>query len=150
MTGRISFRVHGNPKGQPRPRAFSRGGVARVYDPGTAEGWKSEVAIAARPHIPAVPLTGALTLVLVFWIARPKSHFRTGKHATQLREDAPSRHTSKPDADNMAKALMDAMTTLGFWQDDAQIARLEVSKFYVSRVPGVDVTVSDAPDALRA
>ena len=38
----------GIPKGQPRPRAFSRNGHARVFDPGTAEGWKSAVAVAAQ------------------------------------------------------------------------------------------------------
>ena len=38
MTTPISFTVLGDPKGQPRPKAFSRGGHAAVYDPGTAEG----------------------------------------------------------------------------------------------------------------
>jgi len=32
--------ARGAPKGQPRPRAFSREGKASVYDPGTAEGLK--------------------------------------------------------------------------------------------------------------
>ena len=38
--------------------------------------------------------------------------------------------TSRPDVDNVAKLLIDCMTKLGFWVDDAQIARLRVSKHY--------------------
>ena len=51
----ITVRVYGEPKGQPRPRAFAKpigGGKfsARVYDAGTAEGWKSQIAQAFRQH----------------------------------------------------------------------------------------------------
>ena len=53
----ISFSVDGEPKAQPRPKAFARNfgnkWQARVYDPGTAEGWKSLIAIAVKPHLPA-------------------------------------------------------------------------------------------------
>jgi len=44
----IHFFVSGDPKAQPRIRAFAINGHARVYDPGTAEGWKSLIAVAAR------------------------------------------------------------------------------------------------------
>lgn len=124
----ISFYVPGTPKHQPRPRAFARmiGGrpVARVYDAGTAEGWKSEIAIAARPHIPAVAWMGPLNLDVTFYIPRPKSHF--GKRG--LKGKAPAWHTSKPDFDNLVKAVCDCLTTLGFWRDDTQIVRATVAK----------------------
>ncbi|NCA12937.1 MAG: RusA family crossover junction endodeoxyribonuclease, partial [Proteobacteria bacterium] len=39
--------------------------------------------------------------------------------------------TAKPDADNCAKAVMDALTQLGaFWRDDAQVVELRVWKDY--------------------
>lgn len=136
----ISFRVSGIPKGQPRPRAFAFKGKARVYDPGTAEGWKSAIAEAARPHLPESPLLGPLRLRLDFAFPRPKSHFM--KRGT-LRTDAPSRFTSKPDADNCAKAVMDCLTTLRLWGDDAQVSLLIVGKFYESSsAPGAGVAVS--------
>lgn len=60
----ILFRVFGTPKAQPRPRAFAKqlGGkaVARVYDAGTAEGWKGSIALAARQYVPDEPLIGPL------------------------------------------------------------------------------------------
>lgn len=122
----ILFRVNGTPKGQPRPRAFARGGRARVYDPGTAEGWKSEIALAARASVPPKPLEGPLNVRIDLWFARPKGHY-TKKG---LKDSSPLEHTSKPDADNCAKAVLDAMTTLGFWGDDSQIACLLIHKRY--------------------
>ena len=64
----IEFIVYGEPKAQARPRAFARkvGGkfFARVYDAGTAEHWKSEIATCARPFIPEKLLTGPVRVDL--------------------------------------------------------------------------------------
>lgn len=141
----ISFFAAGIPRGQPRPKAFSRGGHASVYDPATAEGWKSQVAIAAKEHLPSSPIESALTLSLTFYIGRPKSHHRTGKHHGELRADAPKYHTSKPDADNFAKAVMDAMTLLRFWQDDSQVCILRVAKRYANGPTGCVIEIKEAP-----
>ena len=143
---RIEFNVFGLPKGQPRARAFAFGGKAgkkvsvRMYDPGTAEGWKSCVAIAARDHLPPEPIAGPVALTLLFRFPRPKSHF-TKKG---LRPDAPIYVTSKPDADNAAKAVMDCLTQLGAWKDDAQIVALDVTKVYGDR-PGCSVWLWTLP-----
>lgn len=131
----VSFFVAGEPKGQPRPRAFARkmGGkyVARVFDAGTAEGWKGNIALAAKPHTPAAPFTGPIEVSLTFLMPRPKGHFRTGRNAHRLRDTAPIYHTAKPDADNLAKAVLDALTQIGgWWGDDQQVAQLGVDKFY--------------------
>lgn len=128
----ISFYANGIPKGQPRPKAFSRGGRASVYDPSTAEGWKSQVAMAAKDSLPESPLTGPLRMELYFYFPRPKGHFRTGKRASEVKDNAPLFHVSKPDSDNLAKAVMDAMTQLGFWMDDSQVSQLLISKAYSS------------------
>ena len=137
---RFNFTADGLPKGQPRARAFAFGGKARMYDPGTAENWKSCVALAAKPVLPATPLDGPLTLSLAFRFPRPKSHF-TKKG---LRLTAPVYVTAKPDLDNAAKAIMDALTQLGAWKDDAQVATLNVLKVYGDR-PGCDVSIGTLP-----
>ncbi len=140
----IQFTVHGDPKPQPRPRAFSRNGTARVYDPHTAEGWKSAIADAAQPHCPREPWRGPVRVWLLFTFKRPKTHYRQGKHADLLRDDSPYWHTKKPDADNLAKAVLDTLTMLGFWKDDSQVAMLAVDKCYcVDEQPGVTVEVND-------
>ena len=44
--------------------------------------------------------------------------------------------TTKPDTDNLQKALKDCMTKVGFWKDDALVAREEVIKLYAD-IPGI-------------
>lgn len=142
----IKIRVYGEPKGQPRPRAFARKMgdgkfVARVFESGTAEGWKSLIAAEAAKHRPAEPISGPVWVDAYFVFARPKSHYRTGKRANELREDAPAWHTSKPDRDNLDKALLDALTQLGgFWRDDCQVSAGVLQKSYGDR-PGVMILI---------
>lgn len=142
----IRFFVHGVPKGQPRPRSFamktkSGGYTARVYDPGTAEGWKSQIAMEAEKHRPDAVIEGSISLHLSFMFPRPKSHFRTGKHSDELKEDAPIDVIKKPDLDNLAKAVMDALTQIGgFWKDDSQVSGLVLGKTF-GKVPGVFIYI---------
>lgn len=143
-----TIRALGTPKGQPRPRAFARGGRAAVYDPGTAEGWKSCVAVAAKElegRLLHVPLSVSLT----FFMPRPKSHFKT---SGQLRDRSPRFiHDSKPDADNLAKAVLDALTGIRVWIDDDQVCELVVRKYWESdhndkpqtHPPGCSIRISE-------
>lgn len=39
------------------------------------------------------------------------------------------KHTKRPDVDNMAKAVLDALNGIA-WEDDSQIARLSITKEY--------------------
>jgi Holliday junction resolvase RusA-like endonuclease len=127
----ISFIVLGDPKGQPRPKAFVRGGHAAVYDPGTAEGWKNSIAVAAKEAgAVGIMLKGPLCVSLCCWFKRPQSHYRTGKRSSELRDGIDLWHTKKPDADNVFKAAADALTHLGVWRDDSQIAEVKIKKYY--------------------
>ena len=40
---------------------------------------------------------------------------------------------TRPDCDNSAKELIDAMTDLGFWKDDALVADLHIKKYYAEK-----------------
>ena len=134
--------VSGDPKGQPRARAFYRPGMGvRMYDPGQAEGWKGQVALAARGVIPAVPIEGPLYVSIIFRFPRPKSHYRTGKHAGELRDDAPYWHTVKPDRDNAEKAVLDCLTQIGMWHDDCQVCSGPVEKVW-AKTGGATITIS--------
>lgn len=141
----ISFFVRGEPKGQPRPRAFARkmgaSWVARVFDAGTAEEWKSQIAMEWRRSAPPMPkLPGPLGLTLIFSMPRPKGHYG----AKGLKWNAPTWHTSTPDADNLAKAVMDALTQLNIWGDDSQIVILTVGKKYCDDLSGCRIEIKDA------
>jgi Holliday junction resolvase RusA-like endonuclease len=143
----IRFSVRGIPKAQPRPKAFARniGGkmMARVYDPGTAEAWKATIALAARDHIPTLPIIGAVKLEVQFWLPRPEGHFRGNR---DLKPSAPHYHLTKPDCDNLVKAVMDCLTILGFWHDDKQVVEQHVIKDY-GPCPGAEIVIKPLEDA---
>jgi len=67
-----------------------------------------------------------VSCALQFTFARPKSH-RTSKGA--LRKGIPERHIYKPDADNLAKFVMDALNGT-YYHDDSQVYSLSVLKQY--------------------
>lgn len=75
--------------------------------------------VKSRPQQPSdKPI--ALTICLYFNVKAPKRLWGTYK-------------TTRPDCDNYAKELIDAMTDCGFWKDDAQIADLRIVKRYAEK-----------------
>jgi Holliday junction resolvase RusA-like endonuclease len=71
---------------------------------------------------------GAFEVKLTFFFRRPKSHYGKGGH---VKASAPVCHVSKPDADNLAKLVLDRITRGGrIWRDDSQVAKLSVHKFW--------------------
>ena len=137
----ITAHITGTPKPQPRPRAFARGGKARVYCPGTAESWKSDIAVAMREHAGAT-IDGSISITMCFYMPRPKSHYRSGKYSHILKDTAPAEHIQKPDVDNMAKAVMDALTGIQVWRDDCQVASLSTSKIWADDAPGMSLAIT--------
>ena len=138
----ITFFVTGTPKPQPRPRAFAMGGKVRVYDPATAEGWKSCIAQAAREVLPSEPITEPIKLDVCFFMPRPKSHSK--KDGSYRESHIDRRHSQKPDADNLVKAVMDALSELQAWKDDSQVWDLRVVKVWAdtARISGAQVSIT--------
>lgn len=138
----IEVFVAGTPKGQPRPRAFARGGKAHVYNPSSAEGWKSEIALALRKWA-GTKCAGPVTVSMAFEFARPKSHYlKNGL----LKLTAPKWHAGKPDADNLEKAVLDACTQIGLWKDDAQVVTLVGHKVWAVGQAGMTLLIANAYD----
>lgn len=133
MSDFVKIRVLGLPVAQPRVKACIRGAHAGVYTPGTADLWKAQVSQAVAAQVGA-PLGEGVSLGLEFYLPRPKGHYRTGKHASQLRPDAPRRPTRKPDIDNLVKAVLDALRGIA-WTDDCQVVTLTTSKRWADDTP---------------
>ena len=67
-------------------------------------------------YAPEKPLEGPLSLGFIFsYTIKDKKKRGTPK-------------TSRPDCDNLVKLVMDVMTELGFWVDDAQVTKLRIEK----------------------
>ena len=128
--------ITGTPKAQPRVKAYSRGGRAGVYDPGTANEWKNQIKVEMKNHANLM-IDAPISVQLQFLMPRPKSHFGTGKNAENLKLSAPYCHTKKPDIDNLAKAVFDALTDMGVWKDDSQIVFTLINKKYSAWATGV-------------
>ena len=141
--------INGDPKGQPRARAYARkmGAkfVARMYDSDTADAWKAQVraGVLAEANAQALrAIEGPFAVVMVFQFERPKSHFlASGALGKHRRYD----HLQKPDADNLAKLVLDVITRLRrCWVDDDQVVRLVVEKRWapVFKLPGCQLEVT--------
>ena len=120
----IEFYVPGPPKALKRHRHTSKG---FTYDPSRND--KQEFILQCRRYKPHVPLYGPLSLELKFYLPRPKSHFRTGKFADQLKPGSPTMHTTKADLSNLVKFVEDAFNG-EFYRDDAEICVLTATKVY--------------------
>jgi Holliday junction resolvase RusA-like endonuclease len=86
---------------------------------------------------------GPVAVIIRFSLPRPKSHYRTGRNAGVLRDDAPGYCSKRPDVDKLVRSTLDALTAAGLYGDDAQVAVLEVEKRYADPDPvGAVITVS--------
>ena len=50
--------------------------------------------------------------------------------------------STKPDTDNLQKLLKDCMTDVGFWKDDALVAREVIEKFWAN-IPGIYIRITE-------
>ena len=98
------------------------------YDPPELKAAKAKLEAHLAQHRPKKPLEGPLTLSVI-WI------FPTGgKH-----KDGEPKIT-KPDTDNLQKALKDILQKLGFFKDDMQIYFENCMKLY-GDTPGIDIAI---------
>ena len=147
----MTFFIHGDPKGQPRPRAFARkmGAkyVARVYDSDVADDWKRAVDAAILKSCREKQFTTddktPFEVVMTFWMRRPKSHFNA---QGLIKLTSPIRHAQKPDVDNLVKLVLDRITRSKLiWRDDSQVAYLTVAKYWADKDENVGCNLTLQP-----
>lgn len=92
------------------------------------------------PFKPEVPLSGPISLSLVFNFPFLKGHSKTFRQSDRCKYKI-----TKPDCSNLAKTLEDALARMGFLVDDAMVSHLTVQKQY-SSTPGILVSITKLQD----
>jgi Holliday junction resolvase RusA-like endonuclease len=137
MTFVVTFMVDGNPVAKGRPRFAKRGKFVQTYTPQKTKDYESLVMDAASAAMGVTePLTTPVKILIYIRMPIPASYSKK-KHQDCL--DQLIRPTKKPDWDNVAKAITDALNGI-VYVDDCQIVEAHVTKRY-SDVVGVSVTV---------
>jgi len=126
------------PFGKERPRGTIIGGHVRIYTPKATETYENEVRKAWEKVNGSEPFTGPLVVRLYFGMPIPKSEAKGRKLLMLERKIRP---TTKPDIDNCAKSVLDALNGVAY-KDDNQIVTLLAKKFY-TEVPCVKVIIAD-------
>ena len=132
----LSFTVEGIPAPQGSKRAFNHRHTGRVVMIESAgdrlKVWRQTVTLKARSVAAQQSWEppAAVTTSVQFYLPRPKSHYRTGRFAGQLKPSAPLFHVTKPDSDKLLRAINDALTDAGVIRDDATITNINVQKTY--------------------
>lgn len=108
-------------------KRVQRNRFGATFVPRKTLNYERAVAALSRQHAPAAPLEGPLALVLMFFVPKPKRCKRTHPCV-------------RPDVDNFAKAVMDALGGV-FWKDDGQICTLTAMKVYGT--PSISVQVTE-------
>lgn len=171
MGKRLEIIVRGLPVAQARHRdrvVTPKGKRAFVqrYTPKQTRAWRESVLCAARstPGFPDEPWAGGIRLSMEAFFERPQRINRPRD------PDGPIRKNSKPDADNLVKAVMDALTPpklkwtgnpanddatrrearRGYlWHDDGQVHLGPVDRWYAAKggAPGVIIIVEQIEEA---
>jgi len=115
----------GQPVGKGRPR-FTRTG--RVYTPDKTRKFEHRLAATASNYMilhQLEPTDKPCRVIIRAQFEIPKSWTKAKKAAAEANEIYPK----KPDADNIAKIVLDSLNSI-VWDDDAQVYDLRVVKTY--------------------
>ena len=123
----LKFTLPITPTAQARAKVTVRGKYAHAYKDKNQKDNERTLEACLLQHKPSAPMTGPLVLEFVAALPIPKSVSKKARAAMLACEDYPAK---KPDLDNLAKQIEDAMTRLQFWGDDCQIVALRCEKIY--------------------
>ena len=135
MVEKLNFTIPGEPRGKGRPR-FVRA-TGRTYTDRSTASYENLVRVSFKNAYPDwVPLTDAVEIHIHTYFPIPTSW---SKKKQSLALSGWLRKTSKPDLDNVQKAVLDGLNGVA-WKDDAQIVTMFTSKKY-DEEPRADVTI---------
>lgn len=135
----LKFNIEGKVKAK---QSFKIGQNGFKYTPADVKEYANWVRLSFKQkypnHLPSIFFEKQLSVTINAYFAIPKSF---SKKKQQEAKDGLIRPTVKPDCDNIAKNINDALNGI-VYPDDKQIIRLEVNKYY-SENERVEVIIYD-------
>lgn len=116
----------------------------------TLKPWRDNVRSAARDAMMRQNGSGVIevdsfgpapvNVTITFTFPRPQNHYGTGKFADRVRGSAPPYPSSHAagDLDKCVRAIFDALTDAGVFNDDAQVVLLMAQKIYAGTPGALD------------
>ena len=132
----VTFTIPGDPVGKGRPRFSNRSGHA--YTPQRTTEYEDKVRLYYSRETRCTTLHGEIRADIRAYFRIPKS---TPKYKQQILAEERTGCTKAPDADNIAKVVLDALNGLAY-DDDKAVTYLTVGKLYGAE-PRVEVTLTE-------
>lgn len=135
-----SFFIPGKPFAKKRARSFYNKGLGRAMTVNDPENPKFEQAVAAiAASLFPEPMRGPISIEVTATFV-PAASWSKKRRAEALGQY----HTQKPDADNILKAVKDALNRIA-WADDSQVAETICRKLW-GDLEGTAVRIVPAKD----
>jgi len=141
----IEFTVPGAPQGKGRPKVVKIAGFTRMATPAKTVAYEGLVAHAAQAAMAGRPMFDAAVACTVTLHCPIPASWSGKKQAAALA--GAIMPTTKPDADNVVKAVFDGLNGV-LWRDDVLVVDLRVAKRYAA-LPCVKVAVWAAEVPMR-
>ena len=122
----IRFTIPGEPVAWARPRVVTTGPFPRFFEAKEVTSWRQHArlfALEAMRELDGRLLSGPLSMSCTFYFSRP------GRLVWKTRPMPEVHKDTKPDDDNLRKALSDAFEGIVYW-NDAQISDAIIRKRY--------------------
>ena len=148
----LNLRIYGlpAPQGSKSFKGF-RGGKAILQESSKRVApWRQDIMHQSRDQYGGEPLTGPLSIEIVFWFPRPQTHYRVigGELSNVIKDNAPTHTTSaqQGDIDKVVRASLDGLSAKCggcVIADDSLVVRLSCEKRYVTHAEacGAEITV---------
>lgn len=139
----VKFTVPGEPKGKARARTVrGRGGQTFSYTPEGTVLYENLIKTCYLQDAGAMIFNDGqpLKVTILAFYPVPKSYSKKKKQQMLKDELFP---TKKPDIDNIAKCVLDALNKVAY-RDDTQVVELRMEKHY-AEVPRVEVKIEEIP-----
>lgn len=124
---------------EPKPKQRPKHGRGYTYTPSETREYEAIVGFYARRAIKR-SVKGPISMKIDFYMPIPKSWPKAKKRDAEEQKIRPA---SKPDIDNLCKAVLDGMNTGIAYADDSQIVSLILNEWYGEPRTEIELTELD-------